>query len=325
MTADAGSSIVGSMGRLERTVTLVRAAGAVVRGDTRLALVPLGAVSAASVVGVATAAGAALTLRPRTRQFGSAYRTAGFGVADAHRPPSSAVTTMVPTWVTFVVVVTGYLLVAFVLTYALAVVAAATHEHLARPPDATGVADGRPSLAGAAGRAFRRWPQLLAWSTFGGLIGVLHRVLEKRAVLGAFTGRPMLISWRRAAWLAIPVVVVEGRAPLGSLLRSNELLDRTWGDGAQGRTGLGIVAAALFMPVGAAAMLFGSRGTAGLAVTVALLTVVSTVIATLSVIIRTALYAHATGHPVPGFDAAALAGAFRERRARPPALVALAA
>jgi hypothetical protein len=83
-----------------------------------------------------------------------------------------------------------------------------------------------------------------------------------------------------------------------------------------GRTGLGAVAAALFVPAGVA-FFAGPRGPLGLALTVALAAGATAVAVTLSAITRTAVYAHAAGTTVEGYDADALAGAFVSRMPAP--------
>jgi hypothetical protein len=289
-----------------RTLDLTRSALTVMRDERRLALVPLAAFSLLSVLAVGAAALVRLTLQPRVRVFGSAYNTAGFGVADARNPSPSAVTTIVPTAATFAVLVAAYLLAAVVVTGAVALVAAHAHQRLLGE---------RPSLARAAALVVSRAPQLLAWAAFGGLVGVAHRVIEKRAVLGALTGRGPTASWRRASWLALPAVVLEGRGPVSALVRSSELLEETWGEEPVGRTGLGAVAAVLFVPA-AAVLLAGPGGPVGLALTAALAAGATAVAVTMSAITRTAVFAHATGADVTGYDADALAGAFRSRRPR---------
>jgi hypothetical protein len=285
------------MGHQRRNPGLTRSAGAVLRADQRLVLVPLTAFSALGALAVATTALTRLTLVPRVREYGAAYRTAGFGVLDADGPPSS-VTIIAPTWATFVLLVTAYVLAAFIVAQAMAVLAAAVHAGSGTP---------RPSLARAARTALRRSPQLLAWAVFGGVIGLAHRVIEKRAVLGAVTGRPVTSGWRRAAWLAIPVVVIEGRSPVRSLIRSAELVERTWGEDAPARTGLGTVTLALLAPGLAAAVGLAPRGAAGLAVTAALLAAGAAVVTTLSTIARATLYGDAVA--APDRDLAAVAGA----------------
>src|SRR6266542_1730445 len=122
------------MGDLRRTLAMTRAAGAVLRAERRLALVPLAALAVLGVLAVTTAGLTSRTLQFRDREFGSAYRTAGFGVRGAQPPSSTVVTTIVPTWATPVVLLACYLLAAFVATCAVAVVAAVTHQRLRGEP-----------------------------------------------------------------------------------------------------------------------------------------------------------------------------------------------
>jgi hypothetical protein len=280
---------------------LVGAAGALLRADRRLALVPLAALALCSALVAAVAAAIPATLQAHERRYGSAYHTAGFGLPGS---PPTFVTTLGPSWWTLALVAGACLTGAFALTLAVAVVAATTSQRLAGE---------RPSLAGAAALAARRAPRLLAWSTFAAVVGTIDRLLGPRLRRRARREQPAVATWRRASWLALPVVVIEGRRPVRSLSRSMALIERTWGADAWCRSGLGLVTATLVAPALVAAVAAGPYGTAGIAVTAALASPAVAVALTLATITRTAAYIHATGGPTAGFEPAALAGAFRPR------------
>src|SRR3954463_5275251 len=99
---------------------LVGAAGALLRADRRLALVPLAALALCSALVAAVAAATPATLPAHERRYGSAYHPAGLGLPGS---PPAFVTPLGPSWWTLALVAGACLTGAFALTLAVAVVA----------------------------------------------------------------------------------------------------------------------------------------------------------------------------------------------------------
>lgn len=182
-----------------------------------------------------------------------------------------------------------------------------------------------PSLSAGLGAAVKRLPQIAGWAFLSATVGLLLKVIEssnRRA--GQIVASLLGMAWTIMAYLAVPVLVVEGRGPVGSLKESVSLLRKSWGQQLIGGfafgliyflfalVGLAIIAVGIYLAsaVGSAApaLLFGAVAV----VYFALLLVVSSV---LKPVFQAALYAYAKEGRAPGsFGDELLKNAFRGSR-----------
>ena len=271
------------MNRFQRSLALGRASWSVLKSDRSLALYPVfsGLVS----VGILIVLGLI------------GWATKGSEVNAAGNTQYTA------TAATFVIVVVGYIALAFVQTYFLAGLVASSDQVLARPAHHDeGGARGRvvarrahPAVGARAGHDQRGHP---------GDRGALRdrRDASSASLLGA--------AWSVVTFLAVPIIVFEDVGPVNALKRSGTLLKQTWGENIIGQGGLGLL---MLLPmlvafgIGALGVVSGTAVVAVplIAVAVVLLLVATVIVNALSGIYRTALYRYAVDGQVP----AAFAGA----------------
>lgn len=90
----------------------------------------------------------------------------------------------------------------------------------------------RPTLKNSIQGAIRRLPQLFCWSLLASMFGSLFRSITR---VYRLHGRPYLgLAWSAVSWLAVPVLVVEGKYPNKALIQSGTLIRQTWGDKKSG-------------------------------------------------------------------------------------------
>lgn len=219
---------------------------------------------------------------------------------------AAAEATYDPTPFTYAVGVVGYLVVTFVITFfTAAIVAGALDRFRGETPTVS------TALAGAGRRAV----PILWWSLVVGTVGLLLQVLEERlGFLGQVVVRLVGMAWQVVTWLAIPLIVDRGTGPMTSLRTSAGLFKRTWGENLITQAGLSLIAVLVALP---GILLGGALALAvpvlGIAIAAVWVAGVAIVFAALGGILRTAVYLYASDQPVPGFDEATLAAAFRQR------------
>ncbi len=279
------------MGRFSNSVALAKSSWGVLKADKELAAIPVASFVVSTAVAVLFGGAAYFSLH-KTPVAAGTYSVTG----------SSATSSFSPTPVTYVVGALGYLVVTFVITFFAAALVAGAHERL------TG---GIPSLGRAFAAAWSRLPQIVGWSLLSGIVGLVISSIESRGLIGRVVGNVLDVAWRLTTWLTIPVIIVEGPGPVDALKRSASLFKRTWGENVIAQAGFGILSFLALLP----GVLLGIVITPivpviGIVLLVVWFAVVTTVMAALNGIYKTALYMHASGHPVHWFDERALASAF---------------
>jgi hypothetical protein len=97
-----------------------------------------------------------------------------------------------------------------------------------------------PTLKDGFRIAFRRLPQIVAWSAVNAVVGtILKSIEEQLGWLGTFIVRLLGLSWIVATYFVTPILVVEGTGPWKSLRRSVDLLQQTWGEALTGNFVIG--------------------------------------------------------------------------------------
>jgi hypothetical protein len=198
------------MGRFENAIVLAKASFAVLRQDTKLAVLPL-------LSGVVTLLVAATFVVPLALLGG------GAGGYDA----TPVVWLLASGWY----VVSAFVVVFFnaALVYA---ADARLHGHSVSIGEALRFASSRAHV-------------LLPWALVSATVSVVLRAIEERAgVLGRIVGAIAGVAWSLVTFLVLPVLVVEGLGPMAALKRSGELFKRTWGEQVVSSAGIGLLALA---------------------------------------------------------------------------------
>lgn len=215
----------------------------------------------------------------------------------------------------------GYLLIWFVMVFFNTVLVAATLDYFEH---------GKVSLRNAFALAFRRLPQILAWSLFAATVGLLLSFISSMikgalesvsALLGNFLGGLLEASWVVATYFVAPVLIIEGVGPVAATRRSVQVLRQAWGESLGSGFGLGLLWLVLFIvPI---TLLFGlpaigawPPNAVGMAWSLGLLYAVVTgvLISVVAAVQCSALFLFAvTGRPPSGFDGSTMAGAFQRR------------
>jgi len=102
---------------------------------------------------------------------------------------------------------------------------------------------GPVSIAAGLRFALGRWKEILVWSLFAGLVGVLIRKLEgKFGFIGRYVVGLIGMAWSIAYVFAIAVIVQEPVTanPLGILRESAVTIKKTWGESLAGYLGMGL-------------------------------------------------------------------------------------
>jgi hypothetical protein len=280
------------MSRFQRSLALGRASWSVLKSDRSLALYPVfsglvsvGILIVLALIGWATK-GSEVTAAGHTQYTASAA--------------------------TFVVVVVGYVALAFVQTYFLAGLVASSDQVLSGQPTTM-----KEGLAVARSRAGR----ILPWAIVQATISAVIQAIEERfGIVGTLIGSLLGAAWSVVTFLAVPIIVFEDVGPVNALKRSGTLLKQTWGENIIGQGGLGLL---MILPlliafgIGALGVVSGTAVVAIPLITVAvvLLLVATVVVNALSGIYRTALYRYAVDGQVPtAFAAADIEHSFGPRR-----------
>jgi hypothetical protein len=187
-------------------------------------------------------------------------------------------------------------------------------------------ADGqRPTLRGVLGQAWARKRQILAWAVVTSTVGALIRLVEQRlGVVGKLLGFLGGLAWAIATFLAVPVLIAEGTGPVDAVKRSSDLIRRTWGTSLRTTLRVGVGVTLLIIPLimitftGIGMILAGSvaLGVFVLAIGIAGIVALSSVVSAVTTYARAMIYRFAAGQPVPGIPAELFAGSFVRKRRR---------
>lgn len=279
------------MTRLRNSWTLAKVSWGVLRSDKTLAAFPL----ISSIVTLLVVAA-----------FGGLI--AGLGVDHDHGQEGLKA-------IGYVLIVVGYIVLAFVTTYFTGALVAGANDAL----------QGRPTTLGESfAAANAKLHRLLPWAIVQGTVSAIIAAIEERfGTLGEIVGRLLGAAWAVVTFLTIPIIMLEDLGPWNALKRSGTLLRQTWGENIVAQVGFSVIAMLASLP-GVAIIAIGIA-TGSLAVAIVLgiigaiwLAIVSVVIAAMSGIYRTALYRFAVDGRTPdafaGVDMSHAFGPRGERR-----------
>lgn len=276
------------MGRIDNALQLLKASWGVLRNDKELLVLPaISGVCALTVIASFAYPVITMVMSANDGTFGE--------TGEISYPPGA-----------IVVALLGYFTVTFVGLFFNSALIHAANERME---------GGDPSVGSALRGAWERVGRILVWALVASTVSLAIRQLQER--LGIF-GRILAFlagtAWAVVTFLVLPVIIIENRGPVASVQRSASLLKRSWGEGLAGHVGLGIINVLIFLFVGMIVVLSALAspallyGTVPLAFMTLVLSVV--VMSALSTVFQTALYRHASGLAVSGFDQTLMSNAF---------------
>lgn len=282
------------MGRLSRSISLIKSSWAVLAHDKELAVLP--AISGiASAVAIAPFLAGAFVSGADVSDDGVSFSVLGY-----------------------VLMFVGYLVAAYVTIFFQSALVLAANERLS---------GGDPTLGSALSAASSNAGRILPWAIISATVSIVLRSLQERS---GFVGRLLLgavgMAWTVVTFLVLPILVIEGTGVKEAVTRSGSAFKRTWGENVVGNAGVGLIGVigmlvgvvvagpivALGVVNDVAAVVVG-----GIALFVVWAIVVSVVTAALTGIFQTALYRFAVlGEEPSGFSHDQIAGAFGPRTKR---------
>jgi hypothetical protein len=280
------------MTRFQRSWTLAKASWAVLKSERQLAWLPVFSFIASLVVAGIFAVLVWATLGKETGLDGQETTTANVA--------------------TYLLAACAYLGTAFVQTYFLAALCVGANERL-RGFDTT--------LGRSFAVANTRLHRILSWAFVSATVSVIIRAIEERfGIVGRLIGGLLGAGWNVLTFLTVPIIVFEDAGPVTALKRSGTLLKETWGENVIAQLGFGVISLVAMLPAIVLAVACIATGVSavivvGIAVAVAWVLVVATIMAALGGIYRTALYRYAAdGTPPAAFAGFDLEHAFGQRK-----------
>lgn len=184
---------------------------------------------------------------------------------------------------------------------------------------------GDPTVSDGMSIAMDRIGAILGYAAISATVGMLLRAVSERV---GFIGKLVVgfvgIGWTVATYLAVPVLVSKDVGPIDAVKESAALFKRTWGEQMVASFGIGwafflmgVSWTLVFVAMIAVGAQLGGGGAVILpivAVGVMGYVLLGLVASALQGIYTAALYRHASGGHVEGFDAPMLTGAFRAPR-----------
>lgn len=281
------------MGRIRRTLELAKSSWRVLQQDRELLWLPV--LSFFSWLAVAF-----VVLGP---VFFSARSENALGETEFQLGP-----------IEWVLVIVGYVALAYVTIFFRAAILHAADERLRGGDPHVGSA-----LRGAAAKAGK----LLPWAILTVTVSMILRAVEERA---GFIGRIVVgligLAWTLVTFLTLPILMLEDVGTFAAVKRSAELFKRTWGENVAAQIGLGLIGVIAVIPgivIGGLLIATGLTPIVVLAVIgmVAWVALVVVVMSALTAIYQMALYHFAVdGAAPPAFADSDLGHAFEPRRGR---------
>lgn len=213
-----------------------------------------------------------------------------------------------------VIVIVGYIVAAFVMTYFQAALVLGAND----------VLEGRnATVKNSLHLANSNLGKLLPWAVVQGTVSfVIAAIEEKAGFVGQIVVSLIGAAWSVVTFLTIPIIVFEKLGPWSALKRSGTLLKSTWGENIMAQGGLGLVGLVASLPGIILIVLGVLSNTLVIAIPLCIiggliLIVASVVVSSMSGIYRTALYRYAVDGRTPtAFASIDMAAAFGPRKSR---------
>ncbi len=257
------------MGRIGNSIQLMKASWEVLKADKELIALPIISGAASIVVALSF--------------FVPFFLVSGLDGAEEAGP------------VTYLLLFSMYVVLAYVTIFFNAALVHAAHERLS---------GGDPTIKSALRGARARAGKILPWAVVSATVSIVLRALEERVgVLGRIVVSLIGLAWTLVTFLVLPLIVIEGIGVGDAIRRSKDLFKRTWGENVAAQIGFGLLSFVAILPgILIAVVGVGAGGAiAGIAMLAAVVWIVGVVaaIAAMSVIFQTALYHYAVDGQVP--------------------------
>jgi hypothetical protein len=281
------------MGKLSRTMSLMRASWEVLKQDKELLVFPLLSGILCMVVLVSFALPVLGTFDWQAAGDGMAASAShAVGESDA---PLTAERALRMLWL-FLFYVSNYFVIIF---FNAGLVACAEIR----------MGGGNPTVGDGLRAAWQRMGAIAGWALIAGTMGMLLRATEERSsfmvriVVGVFG-----LAWSLMSFLVVPILVIEKEGPISAIKRSTSMLKRTWGEQIIGNFSFGLIFLLLALP-GILLLVtgFAAQSVAVIVLAVLYMVVIALAQSALQGIFQTALYLYMRDGQAPqGFDSAEL-------------------
>jgi len=180
---------------------------------------------------------------------------------------------------------------------------------------------GDPNISSGMAVAMKHIPQILGWAIISASVGLILQILRSRQ--NNFLGRIVIDliggAWAFMTFFVVPILVNEGKSPIGSIKRSAGMVRETWGRQITASFGFQLV----YLIAGVIAILpallfFAIFPILGIIVGVITISIAIGVVGALEGIFKAALYEYALGEKPIEFDTETLKSAYMtDLRAQP--------
>ena len=281
------------MGKLSRTMSLMRASWEVLKQDKELLVFPLLSGILCMLVLASFALPVLGTVDWQAAGEGmAASASQAVGRSDAALTAERAVRML---WM-FLFYVSSYFVIIF---FNAGLVACAEIR----------MEGGDPTVGDGLRAAWHRVGAIAGWALIAGTVGMLLRATEERSsFMGRIVAGLLGMAWSMVSFLVVPILVIENEGPISALKRSTRMLKGTWGEQIIGNFSFGLIFLLLALP-GIALLVTGFAAQSVVVIVLAVLYLVVMALAqsALQGIFQAALYLYMRdGKPPQGFDSAEL-------------------
>ncbi|MGD8824244.1 MAG: DUF6159 family protein [Myxococcales bacterium] len=281
------------MGKLSRTMSLMRASWEVLKQDKELLVFPLLSGILCMLVLASFALPVLGTVDWQAAGEGmAASASQAVGQSDAPLTAERAVRMI---WM-FLFYVSSYFVIIF---FNAGLVACAEIR----------MEGGDPTVGDGLRAAWHRVGAIAGWALIAGTVGMLLRATEERSsFMGRIVAGLLGMAWSMVSFLVVPILVIENEGPISALKRSTRMLKGTWGEQIIGNFSFGLIFLLLALP-GIALLVTGFAAQSVVVIVLAVLYLVVMALAqsALQGIFQAALYLYMRdGKPPQGFDSAEL-------------------
>jgi len=182
---------------------------------------------------------------------------------------------------------------------------------------------GDPTVSDGLRIAGQHVGSIFGYAVIAATVGMILRAISERAgILGQIVIGIIGFAWNIATFLVVPILVVEGVGPVDGVKRSAELLKKTWGEQLAGNFSIGLIFGLLIFGVilagGALTVVTAVAGFTWLAITLALLVLVTLIVlglisSSLNGIFTAAVYQFATTGESKYFDPEMVKSTFKQK------------
>lgn len=167
------------------------------------------------------------------------------------------------------------------------------------------MAGGDPTVRSAISHATKHLSAIAPWALVSMVVSMVLRAIEERGGwVGKIAAGFLGLAWVLITYLILPILVLEGIGVRDAIARSKELFVKTWGETVSGELGMSLVTfVAVLVPLPFLLLIGGGGQPVMVAIAVALglawVLFVATVMGALNMVFRVALYRYASDGETP--------------------------